>query len=298
MEISPPDIAVVIPSLHGDIKLLCEKLERQTWKPKEIQAVVGVKPNGKARNQGVRAATGDYLVFIDDDALPGSDDLIERMVTPLMQDHAYGMTGTARILPRDAGAFQKRVAAEIPRTVNPVPPLDFETNPPLNGYGHSLITTTCCAMPRSIFVEIGGFSEELTSGVDTEFFYRVHQKGYRFLMVSGTYVEHPAPGSLRALVKKYYWYGTGYAQEAQKQPERRIGPRLPTPFHRLGFLLAATILVLPNVFVPYSLGYPKLELGFRPLKALSTYAVAWGYAKGWSKMNNLNGRDKKGTSLA
>lgn len=290
---SHPDIAVIIPSLHGDIKNLCDSLQDQTWSPKEIQAVVGVKPNGKARNQGVRAATSDYLVFIDDDALPGSNDLIERLVTPLMQDHEYGLTGTARILPQNADAFQKRVAAEIPRTVNAVPSLDFETNPPLTGYGHSLITTTCCAMPRSIYEEIGGFSEELTSGVDTEFFFRVHRRGYRFLMVSGTYVEHPAPRSLRDLVKKYYWYGIGYAQEARKQPERRIGPALPTPLHRLGFLLAATLLVIPNVFVPYSLGYPKFELGFRPLKALSTYAVAWGYANTWGKTAQSSERKKR-----
>jgi hypothetical protein len=50
------------------------------------------------------------------------------------------------------------------------------------------------------------------------------------------------------------------------------------------FILAASAWLLPNVFVLYSLSYPYWELGFRPLKALSTYAVAWGYVKGWGRL--------------
>jgi GT2 family glycosyltransferase len=283
MDTPYPDIAVVIPSLKGNQDKLNLMLQNQTWQPKEIQVVVGVRPNGKARNQGVRTVKSDYIVFIDDDAIPGSNDLIEKLVKPLMFETCIGLTGSARILPSNANGFQKRVAAEIPRTVNAVPAQALETNPPLHGYGHSLITTTCCALRRSVYQEAGGFSEDLTSGVDTDFFFRVHQKGYRFLMVSGTYVEHPAPKSLRDLLSKFYWYGTGYGQEAQKRPEQKIGPRLPTRVHRLAFLLLATLWFLPSVFILYSYGYPKLEFGFRPLKALSTYAVVWGYAKAWEQ---------------
>lgn len=283
MKTMVPDIAVVVPSLKGDIKELSEKLAFQTWPPKELQVVVGVRPNGRARNQGVAAVKSDYIVFIDDDALPGSDDLIEKLVEPLLVDPCIGLTGAARVLPANANEFQKRVAFEIPRTVNEVPSQIMETNPPLQGYGHSLITTTCCAIRRSLYHEIGGFSEILTSGVDTDFFYQVHQKGYRLLMIPGTYVEHPAPNSLRDLLRKFYWYGIGYGQEAQKRPEQKIGPPLPTGLHRLIFLLLASVWLVPNIFILFSLGYPRLEIGFRPLKALSTYAVAWGYTKAWKE---------------
>jgi GT2 family glycosyltransferase len=276
-----PRIAAIVPSLNGTTAELESRLAAQTWAPDQVEVVRGVRPNGRARNVGVAATGGELLLFIDDDALPGRADLVEALVQPLIEDPSIGVTGTARVLPPDASWFQRRVAAEIPRTVNPVPQAPLETNPPLEGYGHSLITTTCAAMPRSLFEQVGGFNESLPSGVDTDFFYRVRTQGYRFLMVPQVYVEHPAPESLPALLRKFHWYGVGHGQEVQRRPQQRMGFRLPTALHRFAFLSAATLWLLPNVFIPHSPSYPHWRPGFRPLKALGSYAVAWGYARSW-----------------
>ena len=276
-----PRIAAVIPTLKGNVDKLSCALAGQTCPPDQVQVVRGVRPNGRARNQGVAATTADILLFIDDDALPGSSDLVERLVQILLQDPTIGVVGPARVLPANAPWFQRRVAAEIPRMVNAVPQTPLETNPPLGGYGHSLITTTCCVMWRSVYEQVGGFSEEQESGVDTEFFYRVRRLGYRFVMAPKVYVMHPAPANLSALLRKFHWYGTGSGQEARRNPERHMGPWLNTPLSRAAFLAAATLWLVPNMFILYSYSYPHLELGFRPLKALGSYAVAWGYARGW-----------------
>jgi GT2 family glycosyltransferase len=276
-----PRIAAVIPTLKGNADELLCALAEQTCPPDEVQVVKGVRPNGRARNQGVAATTADILLFIDDDALPGSSALVERLVQILVQDPTIGVVGPARVLPTDASWFQRRIAAEIPRMVNAVPQAPLETNPPLKGYGHSLITTTCCVMWRSVYEQVGGFSEEQESGVDTEFFYRVRRSGWRFVMAPNVYVKHPAPASLSALLRKFHWYGAGSGQEVRRHPERRMGPRLTTPLRRTAFLIAATLWLVPNMFILYSYSYPCLELGFRPFKALSSYAVAWGYARGW-----------------
>jgi len=278
-----PRIAAIIPSLNGNTAELQRALAAQTWPPDEVQVVQGVRPVGRARRCGVEATAGEVLFFIDDDARPGQSDLVERLVRPLLQDPSIGVTGVARILPPDASWFQRRVAAEIPRIVNAVPRAPLETNPPLVGYGHSLITTTCCAMRRTAYEEAGGFCPDLVTGEDTDLFYRMRRLGYRFLLIPDAWVEHPAPGNLPDLLRKYYRYGIGYGQEARQRPEQGIGPRLPTLLHRIAFMLAATLWLVPNVFVLYSYGYPHWELGFRPLKALSTYAVAWGYVQGWRK---------------
>jgi GT2 family glycosyltransferase len=284
-----PCITVIIPSLNGEVDALIQSLTNQTWKPDLVKVVRGVRPNGRARNLGVAASkrsfpeAEDILIFIDDDVQIKITELIEKLVEPLLGDSSIGMTGAARVLPSSAPWFQRRVAAEIPRTVNEVPETPLETNPPLKGYGHSLITTTCCAIKRSVYEEAGGFSDTLTSGVDTDFFYRVRQLGYRFLMVASVSVEHPAPANLRSLLRKFHWYGIGYGQEAQRRPEQHMGPKLPTSFHQSVFLLLASFWFIPNIFILYSYGYPHLRVGFRPLKALSTYAVAWGYVKGWRR---------------
>lgn len=279
-------ISAIIPSLKGDTATLEEALEKQTRAPDEIKVIKGVRPNGAARNLGVQSTNGDILLFVDDDAFPGSPDLVQNLVQPLIDDPTIGVTGAARVLPPNASWFQKRVAAEIPRTVNSIPSAALETNPPLNGYGHSLITTTCCALWRSTYDRAGGFSERLVSGVDTDFFYRLRCTGARFMMVPHVFVEHHAPRNLYDLLRKYRWYGMGYAQETQERPERGIGPHLPTLLHQAAFLLLATLWVIPNIIILYSFGYPHFELGFRPIKALSTYAVAWGYVYGWRGRGN------------
>jgi cellulose synthase/poly-beta-1,6-N-acetylglucosamine synthase-like glycosyltransferase len=278
-----PTIAAIIPTLNGSTAALEQALQAQTMPPDELEVVRGVQPSGKARNLGAQATRGEILLFIDDDALPGQDELIEQLVTPLCTEPRVGVTGAARVLPSDAPWFQRRVAAEIPRTVNEVPAAPLETNPPLSGYGHSLITTTCAAVRREVYEEAGGFSETLTRGVDTDFFYRVHRRNYRFLMMPDVYVEHPAPASLPALLRKFYWYGVGYGEETQQRPQQHMGFRLPHRWQQLAFLAAATLWLVPNIFVLYSFGYPYWRLGFRPLKALSTYAVAWGYVRGWQR---------------
>jgi GT2 family glycosyltransferase len=290
-----PFISVVIPSMNGDSSELESRFTEQSWQPDDIQVINGISPSGRARNLGVKAArersqgrNDQILVFIDDDAVPGNPRLIEALVKPLINGHdrksnPVGITGAARVLPPQATGFQRRVAAEIPRTTNPVPAQPLETNPPLQGYGHSFITTTCCATWYSIFESAGKFSEELPSGEDTDFFYRVRKCGYRFIMVPEVYVEHPAPENLGALLRKYYWYGVGYGLEAQLRPDQHIGPRLFTLFHQIAFLIGATLWLIPNIFILYSYGYPHFELGFRPVKALSTYAVAHGYVAGWRK---------------
>jgi GT2 family glycosyltransferase len=277
------EVAMIIPSLSGQVDRLLRSLSTQSITPSEIKIVTGVNPNGRARNQGVSATLSEILFFIDDDALPADEHLIKGLIEPLLMDPQIGVTGAARILPNDASWFQRRVAAEIPRTINPIPHSPLETNPPTLGYGHTQITTTCCAMRREVFDQAGGFSEQLTSGVDTDFFYRVRKLGYRFVMVPNVCVEHPAPKNLQTLFRKFHWYGLGYGQETQKRPEQKMGPRLPTLAHRIAFILAATLWVIPNIFILYSFGYPHFELGFRPFKALSTYSVAWGYVKSWQR---------------
>lgn len=279
-------ISVVVPSLDGDENRLIEQFKNQTIQPDEIEVVVGVRPNGKARNLGVERTSGEIIIFIDDDAFPGTPELIERLVLALLEDESIGVAGAPRVLPQEASWFQKRVAYEVPRTVNPIPRFDLETNPPLEGYGHSLITTTCCAVRRSDYLRVGGFSERMISGVDTEFFYRLRREGYRFILLSKVFVKHPAPGNLIQLWKKFYWYGLGYGQETQCNPERKMGFWLDTWVKRALFLMGATIWLLPNVFILYSLGYPKVEIGFRPLKALSTYSVAWGYSRAWKSYDS------------
>ena len=62
---------------------------------------------------------------------------------------------------------------------------------------------------------------------------------------------------------------------------RARGRRLRTPLHAALFVLFRTVVLVPNVFLPYSFAAPSWAPGFKPLKAITTYVGALGYVYGW-----------------
>ena len=277
-------VALIVPALHGRPRGLEDDARSQTRPPDEIAVVEGVRPNGRARNQGVRRTTAELLVFVDDDARLGHPELIQRLVAPLLADPGIGVAGSAKLLPPDAPAFQRRVAREVPRIEHAVVSEPLETNPPLDRHGYTEVTTTCAAMRREVWERAGGFDETLFRGVDTEFFRRVRRLGCRFVLVANAWVWHPAPATLRALLRKHFFYGVGYAQEVRREPARAAGRVLRTPLHAALYLLARTLWLPPSVFIPWSFADRRARLAFRPIGALAAYAAALGYVWGWYRM--------------
>lgn len=277
-----PRVAVIVPSWSGEVDRLLESLETQTFRSYEAEIVRGVSPAARARNIGVARTTGDILLFIDDDAFFGTRQILQRLVSILESNPQAGVVGTSKLAPKDATWLQKAIARQVPRMVFPVMNEDIESNPPLDGYGFTAVSTTCCAVPRAVFEQVGGFNEELATGEDTEFFYRVRRRGYKIYLVGRTWVYHDPPASLTDLVRKSFGYGVGHALEARTTPERRMNF---LALDRWWGLLAvpAAILALPvALFVHiYFDQASRVKIGFRPLKTLSTYAVLCGYIYGW-----------------
>lgn len=269
-------ISVIIPTLTGIDTALTDALRSQTLPPDEIEVVRGVRPNGRARNQGAARTQGDILVFIDDDARPASPRLIEKLVEPLLSDATIGATGASRLIPPDSSRFQRWAARQVPRVENPVVRAPVESRPGPENYFFCDITTTCCAMPRPRYDEIGGFDEELVQGVDTDFFIRMSRAGLRMVLVPDLWVYHPAPPDLAALVRKHFRYGYGHAQAVRRDPSR--ARRLER--HPWLYLLLRSLLLVPHVFLPFSYAEPMRRLGFRPLKAIAGYSSAVGYVWG------------------
>jgi len=273
-------VSVVIPSLTGDVAALLASIGRQTLAPAEVEVVVGVRPNGRARNAGVARTTAPIVVFIDDDAVLGLDDALARLVAPL-QDTALGVSGAAKVIPTASTWFQRCVARQVPRIEHAVVAELTVSDPPTDRFGYTDVTTTCCAMRRDVFEACGGFDEALLRGVDSEFFYRVRRHGYHLALAPGTWVEHPAPATVARLTSKHFRYGMGYAQDVRRHPERAAGRRLTTPAHGAAYVAVRTALLVPHVFVPYSHSDRRRRLGFRPLRAVASYAAAVGYVYGW-----------------
>jgi hypothetical protein len=90
-----PPILAIIPSRNGEVQDLKAALQAQSTLPSMIQVIIGIQPNGKARNQGVSVVKNrisvttnkeEILLFIDDDAFPGSSELVQIMIQTLLDD--------------------------------------------------------------------------------------------------------------------------------------------------------------------------------------------------------------------
>lgn len=264
-------ISVIIPTWHGEAEEAVDSVLKQKWKADEIELVAGVSPNGRARNVGVAATSAPYLVFLDDDAILGDEMALANLINPLINDPSIHITGASKLIPPDSPPFQRWVARELPRIEHPVVKEPIVTSPdPPNFYCE--VTTTCCAMRRSDFDKIKGFSETLVRGVDTEFFVRCSRAGYKIVLIPDTWTWHPAPANLMKLCRKHFLYGLGHGQELRLDPSRRRGVQRQPLF----YILFRTAVFLPNIFLPYSFASPEWKIGFKPLKALTSYIGAWG----------------------
>lgn len=278
-----PHISFVIPSWSGEVGRLMRSIEQQTFREYDVEIVRGVSPAARARNVGVARTGGDIILFIDDDAYFGHERVLQTLVDLLHEDPRTGVVGTSKLAPPSASAFQRAVAAQVPRMIYPVVRETVVSNPPAGGYGFTAISTTCCAVWRSIFEEVGGFDETMTTGPeDVDFFERIHRRGYNILLAADSAVYHDPPPTLRDLLRKSFWYGVGHALLMRKSPQQGITAFRPD---RLSgkLVLAAAILCFPAAFFVHLYFDParRLVVGFRPLKTLSTYAVLSGYVYGW-----------------
>jgi glucosyl-dolichyl phosphate glucuronosyltransferase len=194
-----------------------------------------------ARNEGARLATGAWIAYLDDDAVPASDWLaraheIVRSVSP--QTAVVG----GRIVPRWPGAVPTHVGKRWLMFLSCIE----ELAQPASGkrpqcYGANLLCR------RKTIADVGGFAEDLgrtgsslLSGEETLFLGAVEARGERVAYDGRLVVEHKiGPERLTSawIRERAYWGGVTEVVMAEK-----LGLGLPPHLHPAK--LAATIPVL------------------------------------------------------
>jgi len=152
------------------------------------------------RNAGVRAATGDIIVFTDAGCTPAAD-WLRRLVAPFRggEQVTCGVTLSAR---EDAGLY--------------------DPEPPAATAGHYLLecSTINLAFRRMAFDAVGGFDEEFAYGSDIDFSWRLNDAGYRILSVPEAVIRHDW-GTWRRQLRRSYRYGKARLRLYRKHRQRR-----------------------------------------------------------------------------
>lgn len=153
-----------------------------------------------ARNRALAAASGDVLLFLDDDVVP-MEGLIDRHLEVHRQDPSAVAIG--RILPPprskltpwarwEAGTFEKHYDALRAGRHRVMPHHFFTGN---------------ASMRREHALAAGGFDEGFRRGEDVEFAYRLAGRGLRFHFVPAAAVLHEADHTFRDWLRISYKYG-------------------------------------------------------------------------------------------
>jgi len=268
-----PELTIVIPSLDGsrggNLELLVTELRAQTYQSFEIIVSIGERPNGHARNVGIEiaCATSRYYAFFDDDVRLGSNQVLANLVAA-MQDSRIGLVGASQLIPEVSSWKQKWIGYDLAKAKFPIQHTIVDTE---------MATHAGMACRRSVWAQMGGESDHLITGTDTDLRDRLRAAGYRVVVVPHTWVYHPSPTSFTVVLLSAIHNGkhqVGYRRVHGFQTG------IIKPFKKVSNCLDAAIalareiaIFVPHIFVSNS----KPMIGFRPLNALFRFLMVASY---------------------
>ncbi|MFL1484683.1 glycosyltransferase family 2 protein [Marinobacter sp. LN3S78] len=170
---------------------------------------------GRVRNLGARAASGDYLIFLDSDCTIGSAWLEQKL--ELIREHPETVFGGGILLPdrptwiERFWTLQSEDRSELPKRL----------------IGASILT------PKRTFFLAGEFNETVTSGEDSEFHGRLTDLKITVNLTNDMDVTHLGNAKTATnFVRRQIWHSENYIQDIRSSIKDPI------------FILTATFVLL------------------------------------------------------
>ncbi|HVI30652.1 glycosyltransferase family 2 protein [Phenylobacterium sp.] len=185
-----------------------------------------------ARNAALRAATGDYLAYLDDDVVVDGGYLRALAAAIAARPDAGGFTGLVLPFRLDTEAqvrFESR--GGFGRGFRPTEFRQDRFGNRLHPVGAGILGAGCnMCFDRRLLLELGGFDEALDTGAplpgggDLDIFYRVLRSGRPMVYEPGYAVFHEHRETLEQLRRQYWTWGLGFMAYLAKC--RRTDPEL------------------------------------------------------------------------
>ncbi len=187
-----------------------------------------------ARNAGLRAATTEFVAFLDSDVVPRSGWL--EVVLGHFSDPEVALVAPRVVaLDPEANALARyehtRSSLDLGRREAAVH----------SGGRISYVPSAALLVRRQALLAVGGFDESLHVAEDVDLCWRLEQAGRRLRYEPAAHVAHDHRVSFRAWFGRRLFYGTGAAPLAERHDPRKVSPLTVPSWTVLAAVLFATL---------------------------------------------------------
>jgi succinoglycan biosynthesis protein ExoA len=236
-----PAVTVIIPARpEGRITAL-DAVRQMDYPPDRLEVVLarGKQPSVQ-RNVAIKAARGDLIYFLDDDARPGAGSL--RRAVSQFASAEVKMVGGPAVCPKDA-PWIEQVFAVVLSSWLAFGPSRARYAPVGNLRESSEKELILCNLVarRDTLLELGGFDESLYPNEENALMDNIQKGGGKLLYDPEVIAERRPRPNLTSFVKMLLTYGRGRAEQFRLHPT-----------------LGSALNLAPPLFCLYLIGLPLL----------------------------------------
>lgn len=238
-----PRLSIVVPTYNGAAKipLLLESLLRQTFQDFELVVVIDGSNDGTeeilqpyhnrfkaykiisqvnsgrsvVRNRGVSEASGDVLIFYDDDMEPDSDS-VDRHNSFHKNYEGMLVGNPVEFMNSEKTDFQNYKAR-----LTSIWTKKYSEGLTQMDYSNLFFTAANCSIAKNLFFAMEGFDERLTDAEDYDFGYRALERKIPVFFDKSNKAIHHDPITAEKYIQRLRLYGMAHSRLYELHPERK-----------------------------------------------------------------------------
>ena len=244
-----PFVTVIVPTKPGQADIPAVTAARAFDYPRERIEIIVARGKQPAvqRNVAVRAARGELIYFLDDDAIAGPGNL--RRAVEHFLDARVKMLGGPNLCPSNAPALEQVFAVVLASWLAFGPSrARYDRIGVTRPSGEKELILCNMMARRQAFLDAGGFNEALYPNEENALMDELQKRG-AILLYDPDFIAHRRPrATLKAFGKMLFTYGRGRAEQFRLHP---------TPGSALNFV--------PPLFCAYLVAAPCFSLALGPV---------------------------------